>query len=168
MGFDNAGETRRPDPSATKCSDHPLDQEEVSDPQLSAQRPRDLQHTGVRHQCWGHILPGNLLQPRQDLRERTEPEVWSLPHHWREARVSPQEKRRSRCCRPAPPAALPLPTSAISSVLDNVWSDKGADSPDSSWPERLSESGLGLGELASRVNKSSAEAGGVCGVQPFC
>jgi len=61
-----------------------------------------------------------------------------------------------------------LPTSAISSVLDNVWSDKGADSPDSSWPERLSESGLGLGELASRVNKSSAEAGGVCGVQPFC
>jgi len=62
-----------------------------------------------------------------------------------------------------------LPTSAISSVLDNVWSDKGADSPDSSWPEKLSESGLGLGELASRVNKSSAEVSWETGgVQSFC
>ena len=81
-----------------------------------------------------------------------------------------------------------LPTSAISSVLDNVWSDKGeldsrdlielviqyllfvgAESPDSSWPEKLSESGLGLGELASRVNKSSAEVSWETGgVQSFC
>jgi len=63
-----------------------------------------------------------------------------------------------------------LPTSAISSVLDNVWSDKGADSPDSSWPEKVSENGLGLGELASRVNKSSAEMSSweTSGVQSFC
>ena len=80
-----------------------------------------------------------------------------------------------------------LPTSAISSVLDNVWSDKGerfilvlifplillfegADSPDSSWPEKASEGGLGLGELASRVNKSSAEMSSwePAGVQSFC
>jgi len=52
--------------------------------------------------------------------------------------------------------AFTMPSSAISSVLDNVWSDKGTDSPDSSWPEKLSENGLGLGELASRV-KTSAE-----------
>ena len=76
--LDNAGETRRLNPSAAKCSDHPLDQvntnlfslriellfeAEVSDPQLSAQRPRYFQHVGVRHQRRGHLLPGNLLQP---------------------------------------------------------------------------------------------------------
>ena len=80
-----------------------------------------------------------------------------------------------------------LPTTAITSVLDNVWSDKGerfilvlifplillfegADSPDSSWPEKASEGGLGLGELASRVNKSSAEMSSwePAGVQSFC
>jgi len=63
-----------------------------------------------------------------------------------------------------------LPTSAISAVLDNVWSDKGAESPDSSWPEKANESGLGLGELASRVNKSSAEMSSweTTGVQSLC
>jgi len=63
-----------------------------------------------------------------------------------------------------------LPTTAITSVLDNVWSDKGAESPDSSWPEKVSEGGLGLGELASRVNKSSAEMSSweTGGVQSFC
>lgn len=63
-----------------------------------------------------------------------------------------------------------LPTTAITSVLDNVWSDKGADSPDSSWPEKVGEGGLGLGELASRVNKSSAEMSSWenAGVQSFC
>ena len=66
-----------------------------------------------------------------------------------------------------------LPNSAISSVLDNVWSDKGVlsrlvpakcqfyqyagtESPDS-WPEKLSESGLGLGELACRLNKATTD-----------
>jgi len=49
-----------------------------------------------------------------------------------------------------------LPNSAISSVLDNVWSDKGTESPDS-WPEKLSESGLGLGELACRLNKATTD-----------
>ena len=136
--LDNAGETRRLDPSAAKCSDHPLDQvntnifslriellfeAEVSDPQLSAQRPRYLQHAGVRHQRRGHLLPGNLLQPWQDLGKRTEPEVssdrsdcicptcwqvWSLPHHWREARVSSEEDW-GRCSCATPPAALPRP-----------------------------------------------------------
>jgi len=63
-----------------------------------------------------------------------------------------------------------LPTTAISAVLDNVWSDKGAESPDCSWPEKASEGGLGLGELASRVNKSSAEMSSweTTGVQSFC
>ena len=65
-----------------------------------------------------------------------------------------------------------MPSSAISSVLDNVWSDKGeksltslllmvlyegTESPDSSWPDKLSETGFGLGELACRLNKSPAE-----------
>jgi len=50
-----------------------------------------------------------------------------------------------------------MPSSAISSVLDNVWSDKGTESPDSSWPDKLSETGFGLGELACRLNKSTAE-----------
>lgn len=63
-----------------------------------------------------------------------------------------------------------LPTTAISAVLDNVWSDKGAESPDCSWPEKGSEGGLGLGELASRVNQSSAEMSSweTTGVQSFC
>lgn len=62
-----------------------------------------------------------------------------------------------------------LPPTAINSILDNVWSDKGAESPDSSWPEKLSESGLGLGELASRVNKSSSEMSSwETGPQPYC
>jgi len=55
-----------------------------------------------------------------------------------------------------------LPAAALSSALDNVWSDKGKVSPVSSgWPEKLSsgsESGLGLGELASRLNTNSPEA----------
>jgi hypothetical protein len=55
-----------------------------------------------------------------------------------------------------------LPASALGSALDNVWSDKGKVSPVSSgWPEKMSsgsESGLGLGELASRLNTNSPEA----------
>merc|ERR1711881_711315 len=177
------------------------------------------------------------------LRARTEPQVWSLSHHWREARVSTQEDG-CRCGRETAAAAVPrpqpgdqgwlwlsfpvtdgsqaaaghhqtgqtvrpaqrrpererenspscldvslpalgvncnfsnsllgkhftLPTTAISAVLDNVWSDKGAESPDCSWPEKGSEGGLGLGELASRVNQSSAEMSSweTTGVQSFC
>merc|ERR1711988_1021019 len=63
-----------------------------------------------------------------------------------------------------------MPSTAISSVLDNVWSDKGTESPDSSWPDKLSETGFGLGELACRLNRSTAEgemSAWESGPQPF-
>ena len=34
---------------------------------------------------------------------------------------------------------------------------EGTESPDNSWPDKLSETGFGLGELACRLNKSTAE-----------
>jgi len=107
------------------------------------------------------------------------------PAHRRAEREKEREQENSNSCLDVSLPALgvnsnfsnqllgkhfTLPSSAISAVLDNVWSDKGAESPDSSWPEKASESGLGLGELASRVNKSSGDMSSweTTGVQSFC
>jgi len=118
----------------------------------------------------GHHQPGQTVRPAQRRpereRERQQESSVSTP-----ACLDVSLPALTVNCNLSNSKHFTLPTSAISSVLDNVWSDKGADSPDSSWPERLSESGLGLGELASRVNKTSAEASSAwetCGVQPFC
>ena len=74
-----------------------MDQEEITDSQLPSPRTRHLPDPGVRHQCWRHLCPGHLLQPGQNLREGAEPEVWSLPHQWWEARLSSEEWQRIHC-----------------------------------------------------------------------
>jgi len=115
----------------------------------------------------GHHQPGQTARPaqRRPEREREQQSSASPP-----ACLDVSLPALTVNCNFSNSKHFTLPTSAISSVLDNVWSDKGADSPDSSWPERLSESGLGLGELASRVNKSAeaSSAWETGGVQPFC
>merc|ERR1712227_4935 len=82
----NVGETRRPDPSASQCHINSLDKKKVADPQLPSPRPSHIWNLGVWHQCRGHLCPGNILQPRQNLREGTESPLRPLSHQWREAR----------------------------------------------------------------------------------
>merc|ERR1712133_154914 len=90
--FYNIGETRRSDPSASQCHIYTLDEKKVADPQLPPSRSSHLPDLGVRHQRWGHLGPGDIFQPRQDLGAGTESPLRSPSHQWREAclRISSQ------------------------------------------------------------------------------
>lgn len=129
------------------------------------------------------LLPRILIYPIHDTRENTGPAKvkdrrtldWVLSQEHKRStslssgtsgRSSPdlammrQARRVSRQDTSMPPPASTRPLNmtmpAINSALESLWKDQGDTGTSDPWPPRSGDFDLGLGQLATRLNKSMA------------